>query len=107
MTQTLDSLLTKIMMKTVPIRDSSIDHPCRNKCSGWQQGFDCGFDTAVDVLNVKKLIAALRVAEEALEKTCKNVARHHMTDVLLTYEHHVKRSNEARRRIREILECEK
>lgn len=67
----LEELLNELEEKCKPPRDafhtSGLEHPCKLTCSGWQQGFERGFDTAVDALYVKKLIVALREAEDNLK----------------------------------------
>jgi hypothetical protein len=53
------SELDKILMS------QGFDHPCRETCSGWKQGYERGqFDLRVELAAVKKENAALR---EALE----------------------------------------
>lgn len=44
------------------------DHPCKQTCSGWRQGFDRGLEqSAQRIEELEKLAKALEVAESALK----------------------------------------
>lgn len=50
---------------TAPLDKLKLDHPCKESCSGWKQGYDKGFE-ARDA-EVEKLTSALRLCKNEMK----------------------------------------